>query len=219
MLNILFLGNSFTNTNNLPHMLTKIAGSAGVEIFTASVLKGGAFLHNFTDPAHELSAQLAEVYPTRKWDYIVLQDHAFNPAKDPEDFLDSAATLCAQMQCGAQFLFYSTWPYRTNTAILDSIGLTYTAMLDGLTSSYQKAADTLGGIRVPVGNAFALSTQVNTDIDLYRPDDYHPSPCGTYLAACLFFKAITGRSAAELSVPEGVSAEDGKKLRIIADRF
>jgi len=219
MLNVLFLGNSFTFYHELPQMLAKISGTAGVEIFADSVTKGGAFLHNFTDQTHELSAQLAEVYPTRKWDYIVLQDQSFNPVKEPADFLDSAAKLCNQLQCGAKFLFYSTWAYRDNTEKLQSTGVTYAEMLDRLTVSYQKAADTLNGIRVPVGNAFALSTQRNPDIDLYIQDNYHPTSCGTYLAACLFFKAITGSSAEKLSVPEGVSAEEGKKLRTIADRF
>ncbi len=219
MLNILFIGNSFTFVNDLPKMLKTLAADAGVELSTASVLRGGAYLHQFADPEHELGRQLAETYPTNPWDFIVLQDQSFNPARDPEDFLASANTLCKTMNGGARFLFYSTWAYRDHTEKLAKTGMTYEAMLTALTASYQKAADIHHGLRVPVGNAFALSTAEHPEIDLYTEDDYHPSPCGTYLAACLFYQAITGKSSADLSVPEGISSEQGAALRTIAERF
>ena len=219
MLNILFIGNSFTFVNDLPAMLTEIAADAGVEIAASSVLKGGAYLHQFADPEHELGKRLAETYPTKNWDFIVLQDQSFNPAGRPDDFLASAVKLCENMNGGAKFLFYSTWAYRDNTEKLAKTGMTYTEMLNALTASYQKAADIHGGIRVPVGNAFALSAETNPGIDLYTPDDYHPSPCGTYLAACLFYRAVTGNSPSALMTPAGVTDREGKALRRIAVRF
>ena len=219
MPNILFIGNSFTFVNDLPKMLETLAADTGVTITTSSVLKGGAYLHQFADPEHDLGRRLAETYPTQKWDFIVLQDQSFNPAGNPEDFLISAEKLCQTMNDGAKILFYSTWAYRDNTEKLSKTGMTYTEMLTALTASYQKAADRFNGIRVPVGNAFAASTEAYPEIDLYTPDDYHPSPCGTYLAACLFYKAVTGSSSAALPTPGGVTAEEGEKLRGIAEQF
>ena len=219
MIHILFIGNSFTFVNDLPDMLETIAADAGVGLETASVLKGGAYLHQFADPEHELGQRLAETYPTKIWDYIVLQDQSFNPAGRPDDFLASAGKLCSTMCGGAKFLFYSTWAYRDNTEKLAKTGMTYAEMRNALTASYQKAADCFGGIRVPVGDAFARSAEVNPSIDLYTPDDYHPSPCGTYLAACLFYKAVTGKSPASLMTPEGVTEEQGAALRGIAVQF
>ncbi len=219
MLNILFIGNSFTFVNDLPKMLETLAADAGVELFTASVLRGGAYLHQFADPEHDLGKRLAEIYPTKNWDFIVLQDQSFNPANNPDDFLDSAKKLCEQMNGSAKFLFYSTWAYRDQTEKLAKTGMTYSEMLTALTASYQKAAELHHGIRVPVGNAFALSTAEHPDIDLYTEDNYHPSPCGTYLAACLFYQAVTGSSCDCLKTPDGISAEQGTALRNIAERF
>jgi len=219
MLNILFIGNSFTFVNDLPKMLEILASGAGDKLSTASVLRGGAYLHQFADPDHDLGKWLAEIYPTNDWDFIVLQDQSFNPANNPKDFLDSAQKLCEQMNGSAKFLFYSTWAYRDQTEKLAKTGMTYSEMLTALTVSYRKAADIHHGIRVPVGDAFALSTAEHPEIDLYTADDYHPSPCGTYLAACLFYQAITGKSSADLSVPEGVSAEQGSALRTIVKHF
>ena len=219
MLNILFIGNSFTFVNDLPKMLETLASDAGDKLSTASVLKGGAYLHQFADPDHELGQRLANIYPTKNWDFIVLQDQSFNPANNPDDFLESVKKLCEQMNDGAKFLFYSTWAYRDQTEKLAKTGMTYSEMLDALTASYQKAAELHHGIRVPVGDAFALSTAEYPTIDLYTGDDYHPSPCGTYLAACLFYQAVTGKSPAELTVPDGISDEQGTALRAIAARF
>jgi len=219
MLNILFIGNSFTFVNDLPKMLESLAAGAGAELSTTSVLRGGAYLHQFADPEHDLGKQLAEIYPTKDWNFIVLQDQSFNPANKPDDFLNSVKTLCEQMNGKAKFLFYSTWAYRDQTEKLAKTGMTYSEMLTALTASYRKAADIHHGIHVPVGDAFALSTAEHSEIDLYTADNYHPSSCGTYLAACLFYQTITGKSSADLSVPEGVTAEQGSALRAIAERF
>lgn len=219
MLNILFIGNSFTFVNDLPKMLETIAADAGVEIAASSVLKGGAYLHQFADSEHELGKRLAETYPAKNWDYIVLQDQSFNPAGNPDDFMVSAEKLCKAMNGGAKFLFYSTWAYRDNTEKLSKTGMTYKEMLSALTASYRKAADSFGGIRVPVGDAFAAVSASYPEIDLYTPDDYHPSPCGTYLAACLFYTAVTGNFPENLITPDGISEEQGNKLRKIAGQF
>ncbi|MBQ7923565.1 MAG: DUF4886 domain-containing protein [Clostridia bacterium] len=219
MINILFVGNSFTFYNDLPGMLTEMAAAAGIEMSASRVLVGGAYLNQYADPDHERGKMLLETYPTKKWDYIVLQDQSFNPANKPEDFFASVEKLCAYMDCGAKFLFYSTWAYENNTELLCSTGMTYTEMLTALTSAYRKAAEIHSGIRVPVGEAFALTGENCADINVYHPDSKHPSPCGTYLAACLFCKAIFGELPEESVIPEGVAAEQCDALRRIAAQF
>lgn len=219
MTNILFVGNSFTYVNELPKMLQAVATYAGEDIFAESVVRGGAYLHEFADPEHELGQKLNEMYHSRKWDYIVLQDQSFNPARNPEDFLTSAERLCHMMNNGEKILFYGTWAYRDNTEKLSSTGMTYTKMLDALTASYQKAADIQNGILVPVGDAFALSTEKYPEIDLYAADDYHPSVCGTYLAMCLFYKAIFKKIPESSMIHAEMTVEQGKALREIAMQF
>lgn len=51
-------------------------------------------------------------------------------------------------------------------------------------------------------------------IELYDPDGSHPSVAGTYLAACVFYDALTGKTFdATGGVPGGISANDAKLLR------
>lgn len=218
MSNILFIGNSFTFANDLPQLLKTVASQADVDIEVGSVLRGGAYLHEFADPAHELGKRLVEYYPSKKWDYIVLQDQSFNPAGDAGDFYAAVDKLCEMFTNGEKLLFYSTWAYRDGTKKLSDTGMTYAGMLEALSSAYRRAADIHGGLRVPVGDAFAMVAAEHSDIDLYTEDDYHPSLCGTYLAACLFYRAVSGKSPLTLMTPEGIVEEQGSALRDIASR-
>jgi len=51
-----------------------------------------------------------------------------------------------------------------------------------------------------VGPAWAEATAGGADVGLYYEDGSHPSPNGSYLAACVFFATLYGES------PEGLPA-------------
>lgn len=221
MKNILFIGNSFTFFSELPEMTSALANKAGDEVHIESVTFGGAYLHEFADPAHNYHKKLAEVYPNNKWDYIILQDQSRNPAENTEDCVNAVKSLYEMMKdCGAKFLMYSTWAYKDGSTTLESTGMTYTEMLTKLTDGYKKAAEAIGAACVHVGQAFARSTAEHPEIDLYdRNDFYHPHITGTYLASCLFYQAITGKPATNLDGIEKIDSETAEKLRTTAVEF
>ena len=220
MKNILFIGNSFTYYNDMPAILTALFAEEGEEIHAGRVLKGGAYLSQYTNPDSEHGQIFAENYPTADWDYIVLQDQSFQPAGNPAAFFASIDTLLARMEDHhAKLIFYSTWAYRDNTEKLGTTGMTYMQMLEGLTASYKKAAEIHDGLLVRAGEAFLRVRETCPEIDTYLPDDFHPSPCGSYLVACMFFKILTGRNFTGTYLPEGVSAAQGEALRKIAAEF
>lgn len=190
MKNILFLGNSFTFFNDLPKMLRALCTSEGIEVCTDSVTRGGAYLHQFTDPADELSARLSAKITERKWDIVILQDQSANPAKKPDDLVSASKKIAALFPEGASFLMYQTWSYRADTDKLRSVKMTYPEMRRTLRDGYQAAASALGCTCVPVGDAFALASSAG--IDVYCPDDFHPNPAGTFTAACLFMRTVFG---------------------------
>lgn len=187
MKSILFLGNSFTFFNDLPAMLHSLAPE---ECAVDSVLRGGAYLHQFIDPADELSARLNEKIRERTWSAVILQDQSANPALHPEDTTDAVRKIASLFPENTEFLLYQTWSYRDNTEKLRSVKMSYPAMRTALREGYRSAAEAIGGRIVPVGDGFALATREG--IDVYKPDDFHPSAEGTYLAACLFCHALFG---------------------------
>ena len=122
MKTVLFIGNSFTYVNDLPGMLTALAREAGFEIETEAVVRGGWYLNRFADPEDPMGQQLRQVFPTRKWDYIVLQDQSFNPAGNQADFLAAVEKLTGMMRTGARFLLYQTWAYQDASEKLAAAG-------------------------------------------------------------------------------------------------
>ncbi len=205
---VLFIGNSFTFVNDLPAMLEKLSGG---EITYGKVLRGGAYLKWYADPAHELGVQVREK-AQEKWDAVILQDQSFNPARDKDDCVNQTKILTALFPETPVFM-YQTWAYRDGSDKLKNTGLTYDEMKEKLYDAYNAAAEAVNGRRVPVGFGFAEVKRIAPEIDLYTEDSYHPSPAGTYLAACLFYMALTGNSCDSLPVIEALDEQTAAILK------
>lgn len=219
MRKILFIGNSFTYVNDLPAMLQELATEAGEEVLCDAVVKGGAKLSDCFDPEHQQYHNLAAKYPEQTWDTVILQDQSFNPVGDTENFLAAAKRIQAEvLQNGEQVFFYQTWAYKEDTAKLDTIRMGYEEMYLGLKASYTKAAKEMSAGLAPVGDAFALCNSTYPRMALYKSDAFHPSKLGTYLAACVFFGVLFGRSPLELSTPKGIDEREARRARELAQK-
>ena len=73
-------------------------------------------------------------------------------------------------------------------------------------------ADQTNSRVAPVGTAFRLFQKEYPDLSLFTSDNKHPSPVGTYLAACVFFKMLTGESPLGLERRYERKDEYGKKV-------
>ena len=72
---------------------------------------------------------------------------------------------------------------------------------------------------MPAGKAWDQVHRDHPDLDLYGPDGSHPSPAGSYLAACVCFAVIHGpESVARLSAFPGARDADAKILRDAATK-
>lgn len=54
------------------------------------------------------------------------------------------------------------------------------------------------------------------ELNLYAPDKRHPSLAGTYLATCVVFAALTGRSPVGNSYLAGIDAPTAQLLQTVA---
>src|SRR5207253_11452852 len=63
-----------------------------------------------------------------------------------------------------------------------------------LAEAYTVAGNENDAFVIPAGLAFARALANQPELNLYAPDKRHPSLVGTYLAACVVFSALTGRS-------------------------
>jgi hypothetical protein len=187
-ISVLFIGNSYTYVNNLPSLVQQIGYSMGDSIFVDQSTVGGFSLEDHSTYAPTLSK-----INQQPWDYVVLQDQSQKPSLDPS-FVDTAvipyaiyldSLIHANNVC-TKTVFYMTWGRKYgdagNCAAYPPV-CTYAGMQQRLKESYLLMADTTHGIVAPVGEAFNMSIQLDSTLNLYQTDFSHPSLEGSYLAA------------------------------------
>ena len=74
---------------------------------------------------------------------------------------------------GASPVFFMSWAYRNKPE-----------MTARLAHEYTKAGNCNDALVIPAGLAFSRAMAEEPELELYQPDQSHPSLIGTYLAAC-----------------------------------
>jgi len=201
--NVLFVGNSFTYYNNSVHNHYRaLVSAAGIETGRTRIMtiSGGRL------PEHE--AGLESMLDAEDWDVVVLQGHSRGPIGEDTGppFRDAARKYAAMIRArGAEPVFFMTWAYTGQPG-----------MTAALESAYVGIGDELGARVAPVGIAFEAVTAERPSIELRIQDQRHPSLAGTYLAACVFFAVLQGRSPEGLSYDAGLGPEAASYLQAAA---
>jgi hypothetical protein len=178
-LHVLFIGNSLTYVNDLPAMIASMAAAKGDELTIDRNLVGGATLEKHWQEGKALAKIKAE-----HWDYVVLQDLSTEAYTNREAMFKNGRLFDAEIRkAGARTMLYMTWALETAPEKFPVIEEAYTSLGKELTATV-----------VPVGAAWHKLTAVEGKpaIQLYKPDHKHPAPAGTYLAACVFYRALFG---------------------------
>jgi hypothetical protein len=175
---ILFIGNSYTNVNDLPRMLTGLMAVKGIKLETRRVTPGGCTLKKHWEGDNARKA-IAE----GPWDYVVIQEQSQMPAFYPAVTLKYAALIAGlAREAGAQPVFYLTWARKAKPE-----------MQKALTSTYMKAGLASEALVAPVGIAWQKALKDTPALALHAKDGSHPTQQGTYLAACTLFATILRR--------------------------
>lgn len=106
-------------------------------------------------------------YCEKEW----VKKNVFHPAAQ----LDSLRRLYAPK---GKSVCYMTWGRNNDT---------YEGMQQQLTENYLEMADVLDAYCAPVGEAWRRVRRECPSLQLYNSDGSHPSPAGSYLAACVFY--------------------------------
>jgi hypothetical protein len=216
---VLFIGNSYTSTNNLPNLFRQIALSLGDTVNTGMEAPGGYTLANHLfDPATQnaLSAQ--------QWDYVVLQEQSLIGALPrTETFSDvDAESLAYEIQLSSECaypVFFMTWGYANGHTVTSweypELN-TYAGMQQALRANYTHYALENEGYVSPVGWAWKHVRDTHPALALYQADGSHPSVAGTYLAACVFYSTIFRQSCVGSSFSATLPPETAAILQGIA---
>ncbi len=175
-----------TATNDLPAVLEAFARAQGVTIETRTVVFPD---HSLEDHWNRPEARRA--ISEGKWDYVVLQQ---GPSAMPESrrILRAYTTRFAEAvtSAGARPALFMVWPASGRLNDFPRV-----------IASYRVAADDVGAVVLPVGDAWRRMWDRDRNARLYGADGFHPSGLGTYLAALVMFQQFTGRSVVGLPSP------------------
>jgi hypothetical protein len=145
--------------------------------------------------------------PLRSWDFVVLNDQSLRPTnynnkiKQSGYFLKNTYVPMLR-QVRATPVLYLTWAYEREDMDMSPFG-DIPVFTGKLLEGYQYYASVLEEslpeqqqpIIAPVGLAFLLIWEENPSFwktKMFAIDNYHPSPHGTYLAACVLHCTLYG---------------------------
>lgn len=187
---ILFVGNSYTFYNDMPHtFFTECAKAAGYEAEVTSVTRGGHRLAQFADPEYEEGIRLRQTIDGKHFDVAVLQEQSLTPIKNEDGFLEGVKDV-AKLISADRFILYATWGRNDGSEKLAELGLTRKEMTEKLSEAYNKAAGIIGASVAEAGKAFLRYSEKHDKNDLYQPDKSHPSALGSRIAAEVIWEQV-----------------------------
>ena len=215
---VLFIGNSYTEVNNLPQMTADVARSMGFEMVYSSNTPGGCtFSQHCTNQSMALIRQGG-------WDFVVLQEQSqlpsFPQSQVEAEVFPYAAQLVQAVYAAspcANPMFYMTWGRRdgdTQNARYFPVLGTYEGMDSMLCMRYLYMAEANDASVCPVGRVWRHLREEHPDIELYQSDGSHPSIAGTYAAACAFAVMFFHGNPQNIRfIPTGLPEEDASVIR------
>jgi hypothetical protein len=185
-LRVLFLGNSLTETNDLPAKVAALAAATGRKLEYQTITFGG---FNLEDHWNQGAAHAA--LATRTWDVVVMQQ---GPSALPESQLDLRrwATRWADeaRALGTRPALMTVWPESYRRSALREV-----------IASYRRAAQAAHTELLPAGSAWQLTWDCDRRIRLYGADGFHPSALGTQTAALVVYGRLFRSPVVGLRMP------------------
>ncbi|SHE75115.1 protein of unknown function [Arenibacter palladensis] len=228
---ILTIGNSFAD--NACKYLKQITESVeGCNIIIGKANIGGCHLEKHADLMRQSELDpslkphngktLKEWLLTNDWDIVTIQQvsHLSFKAETYQPYADEIRNYVKKYAPRAKIYIHETWAYAQDCPRLTDFGITSEQMYHGLKKNYQVLSKRYSSPILPSGDAFNRSFKKREEIDLWSSNDrFHANENGCYLAACVWFKELFGKSPKKIKYrPEEVSKKTARYLRRVASK-
>jgi hypothetical protein len=205
-LRVLFVGNSYTQVNDLPATFAALARAGGHRVTVGMAAEGGQTL-----AGHVTSGNTQGHLVPGRWDVVVLQEQSQFPSvpwSRDNEMAPAARSLVQEIRgIGARPLFFSTWAHRDGWP---EQGLTSEGVMQSaIDAAYLALGQQLGVGVVPVGEAWSTMLAVDPSVRLWQDDGSHPTSSGTFLAAAVFYAALFGGDPVAASGGSGAPSAPG----------
>ncbi|MDB5101888.1 MAG: hypothetical protein JWM80_6309 [Cyanobacteria bacterium RYN_339] len=211
--NVLFIGNSYTTTNDLPGMIGKLAEASDQLLAPTLHCEGGKPLKQ-----QWMDGKARDAIRNGAWTWVVMQEQSQVPSFPLEqlrtEMYPSVRWLdeIVRVRGGARTLLYETWGHQQGDRQNRPTD-TYEAMQERLNLGYETIAREQKLTVAPVGRAWHLVHASHPDLPLWMDDGSHPTAAGTYLAACVFYNVLFGRSPVDSPYLAGLDRDRAKILQ------
>jgi hypothetical protein len=217
----LFLGNSYTDVNNLPEIVKQLAISTGDTLIYSKYTPGG---YRFSQ--HRTDQTSLNLIAQGDWDYVILQEQSQLPSFPDHQVITQvyphARALDSLIHISnpcATTMFYMTWGRKngdaSNCPFVPEV-CTYEGMDSMLQLRYTIMAEQNEAAIAPVAKVWRHLRNNNPNIELYTADESHPSAEGSYAAACTFFATMFQKNPALSTYNFGLNADVAQTIRAVS---
>lgn len=178
-INVLFLGNSLTYSNNVPELVKLIASCDSVELSYRSIC-----FPNYALVDHWNDGNAQKEIESGVYNFVIVQQGPSSQTEGRAYLLDYGLkfdTLCDKQH--TKLVSYMVWPAKSRLTDFS-----------GVHDSYKLLADSAKAIFAPAGDAWQRVWEENAEVKLYSEDDFHPNYQGSLLAAMVLYGSIKHRS-------------------------
>ena len=190
----LFIGNSHTYYNEVPHMVAELYRMClGKEVDAVMLTTGGMSLKWHSE-------QIQDKYNIKygKYDAIVLQDKA-HPFESKESIIEDIDAICELVgQTDSKACLYMTWAHRDEPDTQKAVA-----------EAYSEQRDKYGCMLAPTGLVWEKVRFSHPEINLFAPDGGHASINGSYLSACTIFCTLANLKELSPDLDDAFYAERG----------
>lgn len=216
---VFFIGNSYTQVNDLPNLIKNVAESTGDILDHHSETPGGATLQSHVNST--VTATLTQ----GNWDYVVLQEQSQLPSFPNQVVQNQVYPYASQLSnlikstnaCG-NVVFYMTWGRKngdnTRCAAQPDV-CTYEGMDDLIYQRYVEMANINEALLSPVGKVWRTIRQQDPSLELYDTDQSHPSYIGSMAAAYTFYTILFKKDPTQASYNGNLSPSQAQFIKNI----
>lgn len=204
-LRVLFVGNSYTFTSNMPHLVSLISNKTNTKLITSKSTAGGATLKDHW--THKKGLSTKKDIKNGNYDVVIIQEHSMGTIEKKADFLDYSKKFCDLIKStGAKPYLFVTWALKKVPQYQDTI-----------TKVYKEAAQLNNCNLILVGEAWQLAYRLRPDIELFKQDGTHPSDLGAFLTACVFVNTLSTKITKKLPNWYFVTDANGEDITLLME--
>lgn len=196
-----FVGNSYTNRNGLPSLVSELFKNSGITLQTTMYAIDDSYLYQ-----HVQNATVKKEISSGDYDFVILQEESHDVREKTQDSVNYVKTMMGWAPSSTHFYLYQTMSYQGEPEKQTEF-----------TNAYNTISKATGATVIPAGEAFWAYAKANPSANMFA-DWQHPSYTGSTVVAQSMYDTIMkdtiiiALQAAESSVNSSVSLSDNTNI-------